>query len=120
MNGIVDESLRALLDVPVAAKKNAATEPLRVWIDTAFNGCLVIPRPEIERLGLKQGSTTQAILADGNLVELETFTCYLDWFGKVYRTQVVANDGKFPLLGTTLLADRKLMIDYAMKSVALS
>jgi clan AA aspartic protease len=120
VKGIVDESLRALVDVPVAADKNAALEPLTVWIDTAFNGCLVIPRPQIERLGLKQGSTTQAILADGHLVDLETFTCYLDWFGKVSRTQVVANDGEYPLLGTMLLADRKLVIDYTMKSVTLT
>ena len=120
MNGIVDESRRALLDVPVAADKDAMKEPLRVWIDTAFNGCLAIPRPQIERLGLKQASTTQAILADGQLVDLETFTCYLDWFGSVYRTQAVANDGEFPLLGTMLLADRKLMIDYTTKSVVLN
>jgi predicted aspartyl protease len=80
----------------------------------------VIPRPQIERLGLKQASTTQAILADGHLVDLETFTCYLDWFGTIYRTQVVANDGEFPLLGTTLLADRKLIIDDTAKSVVLN
>ena len=120
MNGIVDESRRALLDVFVAANKDAMTEPLRVWIDTAFNGCLAIPRPQIERLGLKQASTTRAILADGQLVDLETFTCYLDWFGRVYRTQVVANDGEFPLLGTMLLAGRELTINYTTKSVALN
>lgn len=105
--------------VLVAADKKATKEPLSMWIDTAFNGCLAIPRPQIERLGLKQASTTQAILADGHIVDLETFTGYLDWFGKVYRTQVVANDGKFPLLGTMLLADRKLLIDYTTKSVVL-
>jgi len=79
VNGIVDESLRALLDVLVAADSGAIKVPVRVWIDTAFNGCLVIPRPQIERLGLKQASTTQAILADGQLVDLETFTCF--WIG---------------------------------------
>ncbi len=119
MIGIVDESRRALLEVSVAADKDAVKETLRVWIDTAFNGCLVVPRPQIERLGLKQASTTQAILADGHVVDLETFTCYLDWFGRVHRTQVVANDGEFPLLGTMLLADRKLLIDYTTKSVVL-
>ncbi len=120
MNGIVDESRRALLEVLVAADKNATKASLTVWIDTAFNGCLVIPRSAIERLGLQQASTTQAILADGRSVDLETFTCYLDWFGRVFRTQVVANDGEFPLLGTTLLADRQLMIDYIIKRVVLS
>lgn len=119
MNGFVDDSQRALLDVAVATGKSSKQEPLTVWIDTAFNGGLVIPRHEVERLGLKQASTTQAVLADGQVVDLETFSCYLDWFGKVLRTQVIANDGQFPLLGTMLLADRKLVVDYVAKTVTL-
>ena len=119
MNGIVDESMRALLDVSVAATKDARKQVFTAWIDTAFNGGLVIPRGHVERLGLKQASTTQAILADGRSVDLETFTCHLEWFGHVYRTQVVANDGEFPLRGTLLLADRKLTIDYKTKTVVL-
>ena len=119
MNGVVDASLRALLDVHVAATKGAPKTLLRVWIDTAFNGGLVIPRATISQMGLKQGSTAEAILADGRPVDLETFTCYLDWFGDTYRTQVVANDGQFPLLGTVLLVGRKLTIDYDAKTVAL-
>ena len=119
MNGIVDESMRALLDVSVAASKGDQKHRLTAWIDTAFNGGLVMPRQHIERLGLKQASTTQAILADGRSIDVETFTCHLEWFGGEYRTQVVANDGEFPLLGTMLLADRKLIIDYKTKMVAL-
>jgi clan AA aspartic protease len=120
VNGIVDDSQRALLEVFVAATKTAKKEAMTVWIDTAFNGGLVVPRPQVERLGLRQASTTQATLADGHVVDLETFTCYLDWFGRAYRTQVVANDGQFPLLGTMLLAGRKLIVDYAAKTVVLS
>ena len=119
MNGIVDKSMRALLDVSVAAAKGAKRQVITVWIDTAFNGGLAIPRQHIERLGLKQASTTRAILADGRPVDLETFTCHLEWFGDEYRTQVVATDGEFPLLGTLLLADRKLTIDYKTKTVVL-
>jgi clan AA aspartic protease len=119
VNGIVDESLRALLDVSVASVKGATKRAITVWIDTAFNGGLVIPRQHIERLGLKQASTTQAILADGRLVDLETFTCHLEWFGDEHRTQVVANDGAFPLIGTLLLAGRTLTIDYKAKTVVL-
>lgn len=117
MNGRVDESLRALLEIPVAARRDGQIEPLDVWIDTAFNGGLVLPRQHIERLGLQQASTTQAILADGQLVELETFTCYLEWFGHMFKTQVVANEGGYPHLGTVLLANRKLLIDYAAKII---
>ena len=60
-----------------------------------------------------------AILADGSSIDVETFTCYLDWFGETYRRQVVANDGRFPLMGTMLLTDRKLTIDYKAKTVTL-
>ena len=51
--------------------------------------------------------------------DLETFTCCLDWFGETFRTQVIANEGQIPLLGTQLLADRKLTIDYQAKTVTL-
>ena len=43
MNGIVDESLRALLEISVAPAKGAKKQVITVWIDTAFNGGLVIP-----------------------------------------------------------------------------
>jgi hypothetical protein len=52
-------------------------------------------------------------------VELPTFTCYLDWFGQEYRTQVVANDGVHALLGTMLLDGRDLAISYKRKTVTL-
>jgi hypothetical protein len=41
------------------------------------------------------------------------------WLGKEFRTQVVANDGQFPLLGTMLLDDRTLTIDYKRRVVTL-
>jgi hypothetical protein len=54
------------------------------------------------------------------VVELETFACSFDWFGETYETQIVANDGEFPLLGTMLLSGRKLEIDYEAKTVAVT
>jgi clan AA aspartic protease len=119
VKGIVDDDLRALLDVRVGGEPNGPKETVQVWVDTAFNGGVVLPLPAIERLGLKEYSSTPAILADGQEVELATFTCYLDWFGEEYRTQVVANDGAHPLLGTTLLDGRDLAISYRKKTVTL-
>ena len=120
MNGIVDDDLRALLEVQIGAVPGGVKSTIKVWIDTAFNGGLVLPRSEIERLELKQYSSTPAILADGQQVELPTFTCYLEWFGNEYRTQIVANDGAHPLLGTALLNERDLEISYRRKTVALN
>lgn len=119
MNGIVDDDLRALLEVQIWAKSKGVKSTIVAWVDTAFNGGLVLPRNEIERLELAECSSTPAILADGQQVELPTFTCYLDWFGQEYRTQVVANDGVHALLGTMLLDGRDLAISYKRKTVTL-
>jgi hypothetical protein len=71
-------------------------------------------------LGLPQDAASEAVLADGSRVELESFVCYLDWFGGTYRTQAVATDGAYPLLGTQLLARRRLVIDYMAGTVELT
>ncbi|MBI2479527.1 MAG: hypothetical protein HYV60_13100 [Planctomycetia bacterium] len=119
MNGFVDDELRALLEVRVGATPGGVKTAVVAWIDTAFNGGLVLPRHEIERLALKECSSTPAILADGQQVELPTFTCYLDWFGSAYRTQIVANEGAHPLLGTMLLEGHDLAVSYKRKTVTL-
>jgi len=84
-----------LIDISVSASVQEQAASLTVWIDTAFNSGLVIPRTQIAALGLKKASSTEAILADGQLIELETYTCWIEWFGKTYRTQVIENDGQF-------------------------
>lgn len=120
MKGFVDDKLRALIRVPVSANRSGDRNDILVWVDTAFNGGLVIPRNQIAMLGLEKHSSAEAILADGNSVELETFACFLDWFSMTYETQIVANDGEYPLLGTMLLSGHKLEIDYDAMTVVLA
>jgi predicted aspartyl protease len=116
----VDDQLRALLRAPVSASRGGERTDLLAWIDTAFNGGLTIPRNRIAELGLAKQSSAEAILADGRTVELEMFACFLDWFGKIYETQVAASNGECPLLGTMLLDGRRLHINYAAKTVELT
>jgi clan AA aspartic protease len=113
LNGRVDEALRALTDVAIRRTVSEAPTNATVWIDTAFNGCLVFPYEMIQKLALQQEAATEAVLADGSRVTLESFACYIEWFGAVRCAQVIGNNGKLPLLGTELLAKRKLLIDYA-------
>ncbi len=47
MNGIVDEQLRALVNVPVACSVEGQRKEIAVWVGTAFNGGLVIPKSMI-------------------------------------------------------------------------
>jgi len=119
VKGIVDGELRALIEVSIGGEPNGEKSSVLVWVDTAFNGGLVLPRKEIDKLQLKEYSSTPAILADGQQVELPTFTRYLEWFGQEYRTQIVANDGAHPLLGTMLLDGHDLSVSYKRKVVEL-
>lgn len=44
---------------------------------------------------------------------------WIDTAFKTFRTQVVANEGTFPLLGTMLLDGRRLIVDYGVKTTVL-
>ncbi len=120
MIGSVDHNNRALLPVEVRSVSKAEPTTIQVWIDTAFDGHFVFSSTLIEELGLEALVETEAVLADGTKVTLETFVAYLDWFGKLIPVQVVANDGQFPLLGTALLEKHRLTIDYIEKTIELN
>lgn len=119
MIGKVDDHSRALLDIEVRTQSNLPGTLVTAWVDTAFDGHLVFSKRLIEELQLEFLADTDAILADGSIVNLETFICYLIWFGEVTPLQVIANDGKLPLLGTGLLDHRVLHIDYKAKTLTL-
>ena len=120
MNGHVDESGRALLSIQIANTREATYVQLLAWIDTAFDGHLVLPLRMIEELQLESLAQTEGILADGSRVTLETFFCYVELFGQRVPLQVIANDGRFPLLGTEMLHNRVLHIDYHRRVLSLT
>ncbi|MBC7965977.1 MAG: hypothetical protein H7Z17_08635 [Fuerstia sp.] len=117
MNGTVDERGRALLDVRISNKLKGEYTAVTTWIDTAFDGHLVLSLELIKELELDSLVETEAILADGSRVSLETFFCCVEWFVEKRPLQVIANDGRFPLLGTGLLEQRVLQNDYRAKTV---
>ena len=119
MNGVVDEFGRALLTLSIRANQDTEPTNIQAWIDTAFNGELVMPRRIIEAGQLEQTAGIEATLADGNPVMLESFTCFLDWFGDDRAIEVIANDGEYPLLGIGLLVGHRLVVDYTQMTVTI-
>lgn len=93
---------------------------MTAWVDTAFDGHLVFPESLILHLGLQRLSKTEATLADGGVVVLQSYFCYMNWFGTMVPLQVVASDSGMPLMGTALLTDRVLHIDYHRKELSLT
>jgi predicted aspartyl protease len=120
VTGRVDADGRALLRVPLAATAGGSRTDIEAWVDTAFPGGLTMPRAMAAGLGLVAGASGSALLADGSQVVLDSHLCYLDWFGGTYRIHAAATDATFPLLGTELLAARRLVIDYAAGTVELT
>lgn len=119
MMGHVDNSGRALVAVSIRPTESAPTHDVEAWIDTGFNGDLVLPRQQIENLSLRQSGTVQAVLADGSQVALNTYSCLIDWFGIERHLEVVANDGQYPLLGVGLLLGLDLRINYRSAEVTI-
>lgn len=119
MNGYVDESGRALVDVEV---RHTDLPPLTisVWIDTGFTGDLVLPQSLIADLALQRSGAVDAILADGSEIAMSTYTCRIIWFGRERQLEVVANQGEHALLGVGLPQDRQLRIDYLSKLITLN
>lgn len=68
---------------------------------------------------LEQTAGIDARLADGSAVTLESFTCILNWFGVDVAIEVIANDGKYPLLGIGLLVGHRLIVDYTQLTVTI-
>jgi clan AA aspartic protease len=117
--GKVDDRNWALVEIEVRKTPSSPAASLTAWIDTAFDGHLVFPRSLIERLELESLVGTEAILADGRKITLETFICDLTWFGTVIPLQVIASEATLPLLGTGLLDKHVLHIDYLNKRLDL-
>ena len=119
MKGEVDEAGRALLPLNIRPTSASTATDLVVWVDTAFDGELVIPLDAIREMELPQSAAVQATLADGRTVILETFDCEIEWFGQWRRVEVIANEGRLPLLGVGLLRGRKLTVDYQTSELEL-
>jgi len=120
VKGFVDDRNRALIAIRVANKLKAELSEVLAWIDTAFDGHLVLSKDLISKLELDSLVETEAILADGSKVALESYYCVVDWFGEKVPAQVIENDGRFPLLGTGLLVGRTIRISYDEKTVAIT
>jgi len=117
--GHVDNDGRALVAVRVRASDATAPCEIQVWIDTGFNGDLVLPQQEIDDLALPKSGIVNGILADGSEVMLNRYVCQVDWFGEQFELEVIANEGEYPLLGVGLLVDRDLHISYRSGKVSI-
>ena len=120
MKGVVDNGGRSLLRVMVRRTIESSGTPLDAWIDTGFTGDLVLPQQVIDQLQVSKSGSIDAVLADGSQIELNTYTCLIEWFGSLKTLEVIANDGEFPLLGVGMLIGLELRIDFLNQTINLA
>ena len=94
MIGRVDRNGRALMQVLVRPSDIAAEHEIEVWIDTGFNGDLVLTQQQIDVLELPHSGTVKAVLADGSQVVLKTYACLVDWFTEERHLEINEMIGK--------------------------
>ena len=112
MKGTVNQQGQSLLEVEVRADPTVVGETVSAWVDTAFNGELVLPRKTIEQLGLSKCAEIGAGLADGIVRSLDVFKARIPWFGEIREVEVVGSPGQTVLLGVGLMLERDLNVSY--------
>jgi predicted aspartyl protease len=120
IHGQVDDYGRALLPLTVAHPATGATAILEPWVDSGFTDALLLPSGQIAALGLDSRISITANLADGTRHTFTTFSCQIDWFGRVLAFEALAGSGQFALIGVRLMEDCTLTIDYPARTVTLS
>ena len=126
MRGSVDGRGRPLLRLTLTGVPDEAL----ATIDTGFNGELLISQRDAKSLGIETtGLTEDVVLGDGSEIEAKKGRATIDWFGVPKRVVVfitadaqastLSADEPVALVGTRLLADDILEINFPAQTVAI-
>ncbi|MEK7857297.1 MAG: hypothetical protein AAB288_14495 [Acidobacteriota bacterium] len=90
---------------------------LEAIIDTGFEGHVCIPAEEAVKLGLELIDVEEMTLADGSVADDFVFAGTVRFLGKTVETRIAVTRGSFSLIGTKLLHDCTLTIDFSKPKV---
>jgi clan AA aspartic protease len=90
---------------------NGSRVPIEFVIDTGFTGELCLPLEAVSLVGLTFKHDTFANLADNTEVSLPLHEATVLWDG-VERDVLIVATGRRPLLGTALLDEQELVIQF--------
>lgn len=105
-------------DLEVRGSRGAVR--IKALIDTGFSGDVCIPKTAAIRLGLELVALADIELADGTQKLELVFSGSVRFLGRTRPVQIYLTDSEDALLGTSLLADCRLVIDFPMGQVRLT
>ena len=115
MKTYFDEASHPVVEIAVSGMEKTATLP--ALIDTGFDGYLSLPLSLALPLGLKLFYHTTVTLADGSTKEELLFEAKVKLGRKWQEASVFINRGSVALLGTKLLENSKLLLDFPNQKI---
>ena len=94
--------------------------PITAIIDTGFDGYVCLPISIAVHLGLELVSQGSVELADGTVKTELLFSGAVQFLGERRTVQIYLTDSEDALIGTSLLADCRLLIDFQAGTVRLT
>lgn len=110
MQGVVNPALEATVAIRIFGPGGQAQEVVAV-IDTGYSGALSLPDRIIQALALHPLADRTVRLADQSTRLLRTFEADVLWVGHRRALRVLELEGD-PLIGTTLLKNSNLLIEF--------
>jgi len=90
---------------------NGHQHAIEAIVDTGFNGELTLPGHLIASLGLTWKACSGGFLADGSYIDFDVYSAKVWWDGVTRVVDIEATNGS-TLLGTELLRDRGLHVEF--------
>lgn len=92
---------------------------LMAIVDTGFSGDLSLPTDIAVALGLELVAERTSTMADGSVRTRLAFAGRVRFLGEIHDVEIHLTDLDEPLIGTRLLEDYRLTIDFAKETVDL-
>lgn len=84
--------------------------PLKVVLDTGFNGYLTLPQDCLTDLDAREVGTRRAALGDGNIIDMSVYLVSLNWHGKEMEVMALEAESA-PLAGMSLLWGSRIVFE---------
>jgi clan AA aspartic protease len=113
IDGIITDDGVPAIDVEVGSQHWQAV------IDTGFNGELELPERLQSHVNAQFVGRATSLLAANQRIEEDVFLVDFPFDGRMVRVQATFADGDEPLIGTGMLRDYRLQIDFPARIVAI-
>jgi predicted aspartyl protease len=113
MTGEVDDTGSPILRLIVAGREWLAT------IDTGFNGDLELPDELAQHFAIEYAGESKTTLAGGQVIEEKLYSLYFPFDDEIMSVEVAFAPTDQILIGTHLLRDYRLEINFVTRTVLL-